>query len=592
MITQPNINRLKESHDLYARVNSWLDEKGLHSLSFGQIKYHFNNSVDSIPICECGKVCSFISSNIGYTKTCSRSCGKKTDAYKAKVKKTCLEKYGVENPAQSDVVKDKMKSTVVERYGVEHASQNSIVKEKIRNKSKANWKKVSVRMKQASYEKYGVDHFLKAQDIIDKRKSTLIEKYGVDNISKSPLFKELKKKKSIEANTFGKMVESYKKSHGFDNPMQNPKVSEKSTKKRIVTLELKTLSNHKNIKFVSDDTFTVMCNECDNEHDYIISKSLFFLRKRFNKILCVDKNPINNKISSFHVEVLDYIKSVYAGAINVNIRDIIKPYELDIFIPELNIAIECNGLYWHSELYRNNQYHLDKTNKCISNNIQLFHIWEDDWVYKRGIVESMLSNAIGKTTRKIYARKCAVKTVNNKEYRVFLDENHLQGYVNAKLVYGLYYDNDLVSVMSFGHERRALGKRKQDNVYELLRFASKLNTSVVGAASKLFKYFTNNNNFSNIITYANKDWSSGNVYRHLGFSNVGETGVGYHYIVNNIREHRYKYRKSILLDKGFGVASETEHQIMYNKGYYRIYNAGNSIWEFKNSSFIPVIDKN
>lgn len=176
----------------------------------------------------------------------------------------------------------------------------------------------------------------------------------------------------------------------------------------------------------------------------------------------------------------------------------------------------------------------------------MIHIWEDDWLYKNDIIKSILLNVIGKS-RRIYARKCEVREVSSKESSLFLKTNHLQGKVNSSIKLGLYHEGELVSLMTFGSLRRSLGHKSNNGYYELLRFCNKLNTTVVGGASRLFKRFLEQYNPISVISYANRDWSNGNLYKQLGFKFDGYTKPGYHWIVNGLRENRYKYRKDILV---------------------------------------------
>jgi len=157
--------------------------------------------------------------------------------------------------------------------------------------------------------------------------------------------------------------------------------------------------------------------------------------------LCVICNPIGNKYSGMENELFNFIQENYDGNIIRNSR--IENKELDIYLPEINLAFEFNGLYWHSEIYKDKNYHKDKTELCNKNNIRLYHIWEDDWLYKKDIVKSMILNKLGKSKNKIFARKCVIKVIDdNKKIKDFLDNNHIQGFVGSSVKKGLYYKNE------------------------------------------------------------------------------------------------------------------------------------------------------
>ena len=170
--------------------------------------------------------------------------------------------------------------------------------------------------------------------------------------------------------------------------------------------------------------------------------------------ICIICNKINSS-SDAQEQLYNYIKTIYNGIILKNNRSIING-ELDIYLPELQIAIEFNGIYWHSDIYKDKNYHINKTNECINLNIKLIHIWEDEWLQKKEIILSRIKNLIG-ISNKIYARKCIIKEIDNKEYKLFIEENHLQGFVGAKIKLGLFHNNEIVSVMSFGNLRKNMG---------------------------------------------------------------------------------------------------------------------------------------
>jgi len=248
--------------------------------------------------------------------------------------------------------------------------------------------------------------------------------------------------------------------------------------------------------------------------------------------------------------------------------------EIDIIIPSKKLAIEFNGLRWHSELFKDKNYHLNKTKECKEKGYQLIHIFEDEWTNKKEIVKSRLLNLIGATTEKVYARKCEIKEVPTKVKSKFLDENHLQGKVGSQINLGLYYKDTLVSIMTFGKLRKNLGQNHKEGSWELLRFCNKLDTTVIGGASKLLKHFKISHSYEEIVSYADLRWSNGNLYDKLGFEKLHESVPNYFYTMGNVREARFKYRKDILVAEGFDK-NKTEKQIMQERGYMRIYDCGN-----------------
>ena len=289
-------------------------------------------------------------------------------------------------------------------------------------------------------------------------------------------------------------------------------------------------------------------------------------------------------ISNGETEIYDFCCSTL-GKDNVKqrVRNILSENkELDIYIPSKNIAIEYNGLIWHSEKFnRDENYHLIKTNECKNKGIRLIHIFEDEWLEHSDIIKSMLKNILEYTENRIFARKCIVKDVSTKEAMQFLDKNHIQGRCKAKYHYGLFYNNELVSLMTFGHTRQQRKYNKDyNNTYELLRFCNKLNTNVIGGASKLLKHFIDNIKPNEIITYADKRWSVGNLYETLGFIHTHDSKPNYFYTFGQKRENRFKYRKGQLVKQGFDP-NKSEHEIMLERGIYRIYDCGTMVYKWK-----------
>jgi len=260
--------------------------------------------------------------------------------------------------------------------------------------------------------------------------------------------------------------------------------------------------------------------------------------------------------------------------------EIIHPYILDMYSEEYKFAIEYDELLYNSEgttvPNKDNmkKYHLNKTELCEEKNIQLFHIFENEWNNKKDIWKSVINSKLHKTNR-VYARKCVVKEVDSKLNKEFLDKNHLQGSINAPIRLGLYYNDELLQLMTFGKSRY-----NKSIEYELIRMCSKLNTTVIGGASKLLKYFERNYKPESIISYANRRWSEGNVYEKLGFEWSHNALPNYFYFKNNdILYSRNVFQKHKLKNKLDTFDSElTEKQNMFNNDYRRIFDSGNKVY--------------
>lgn len=297
-------------------------------------------------------------------------------------------------------------------------------------------------------------------------------------------------------------------------------------------------------------------------------------------------NHCNNKECRMHfrknskqqLEIYNFLLDILNTNLILNHK--VGNKEINIYIPDKNIGIEFNGLYWHStHIRKDSKYHFNKLMLCQNSGIQLINIWEDDWDNKQEIVKSIILNKLGKSSDKIYARKCLIKEISSKENIEFFNKNHLQGGIAASTKIGLFYEDKLVSCMTFGKKRSILGQKSADNEYELLRFANLINTNVIGGASKLLSYFLKNYNPSYIVSYANCDISDGNLYKILGFNKVGHTGLNYWWANNKNRYHRSNFMKHKLIKQGFSN-DKTEEEIMVSRGYFKIYGTGNLKYEW------------
>jgi hypothetical protein len=400
---------------------------------------------------------------------------------------------------------------------------------------------------------------------IEKLKKNFSEKYGEENPFKSDNFKEKSKLTNIKkwGTPHFRQSDKWKKEHG---------IIEKEKRKETIFNDF--LIKNPNVVGQDEDNFIVFC---EIHGEVKIDKGIFSNRKIAKTELCSKCCPVSSNISGKEILLLKLIKSVYDGEVVTSYK--VERKEIDIYLPELKIGFEFNGLRWHSELYREKTYHIDKTNLCNKNGIRLIHIFEDDFDYKLEIVKSIIFNIIGKSN-KIYARKTQVKVITDKEtVNAFLNENHLQGFVNSNINYGLYYENELVSMMTFMKKRKIFNGGNKEGHYELVRFCNKLNYSVIGGASKLLNKFITDYSPKNILSYCDISWANGNLYKKLGFNYVGLTKPNYYYIINGKRQSRIKYQKHKLVKNGFN-ANLTETQIMESRGYSRIFNCGNEIYEY------------
>lgn len=253
-------------------------------------------------------------------------------------------------------------------------------------------------------------------------------------------------------------------------------------------------------------------------------------------------------------------------------RVVLGGMELDLLHD--NLAIEIDGIHWHSDKYKPDRYHLYKTNLCAAKGIQLLHFWDVEVENQFDIVQSMIASKLGKTKR-IYARKCIIQELDLNTANEFERKNHLQGAAISSVRYGLFHDNELMAVMTFSKSRF----NKNYN-WELIRFCNKVGYTVVGGADKLFKHFIKNHDGS-VISYANKRFSSGNLYVKLGFQLLNSSAPNYWYVKDGAivfsRNQCQKHKLPLLLGDNFDN-SLSERENMLKAGYHRLYDCGNYVF--------------
>lgn len=391
-----------------------------------------------------------------------------------------------------------------------------------------------------------------------------------------------------------KIKETNLRRYGVENPMQDKKIAAKSTAnlmkhnlternlkrgynvlvnktKNISTLELLT-DFDSYIGITNGTVYDFKCKKCGKDFKYKWNNSKDLRRA------CPHCHPYYR--SRGEEEVATFVKGLCPDAI-FNDRILLKDYpnpELDIYIPSHNLAIEFNGLYWHSEDQgKDKRYHLDKTIACEEKGVQLIQIFEDEWRDKQQIVKNRLKHLLNATSYKIYARTCDIRNVDFHTATKFLNKYHLQGATNGTVNLGLYNKNRLVALMTFCKSRF-----NKNYDWELLRYCTTGNFSIIGGASKLFKYFISNFSGS-IISYADRRWSNGKLYNNLGFEQLISSAPAYYYVKDNVRYNRIKFQKHKLSSilENFN-SSFSEYQNMIINGYERVWDCGNLVYGFNN----------
>lgn len=508
--------------------------------------------------CEYGNYRKFNTFDLGYRAGCvlGNRCQCVNKKRKSKQTATIVKKYGVSSVSAIPGVVEKRKQTTLKNWGVEFPAQSKTIRQQqlksFMNRTEEEKIAGIEKAKSTNLQKYGVDHHMKTEQQKQKVITTNLSRYGVAR----PL---------QNFDIADKVRETWKnKSQGeIKNHRIKIKESKSSDELNKITNSFNTLFDREEFKNLINSSSTR--KKVANELGIAVSTLYLYinhhtLKEELNK---------NSNSSAFEIEVGEFIESL-GFEIKRNDRNIISPKELDIVVPEKNIAVECCGLYWHSESKnKHKNYHYDKYKACQQQGVFLITIFEDEWNYKKEIVKQRLQHKFNKTENSIPARKCQVKEITSEAANNFVEQYHIQGSIKSKINLAIIHEDTIVAVMTLGKARYS-----KQYEYELLRFCS--SKHVVGAAGKLFSYFKKKYNPSSVISYSDNRWSNGLVYSHLGFVKQKET-VGYYYTDYFVKYNRNHFQKHKLVAEGHDL-SLSEWEIAQSLGYDRIWDCGQSLW--------------
>lgn len=325
---------------------------------------------------------------------------------------------------------------------------------------------------------------------------------------------------------------------------------------------------------VYDYSKVVFTNSC-NKVDIICKKHGVFEQNIYSHLNGCGCPKCMNTISNGETEIEEYCKKLI-GKENVITKEhcILEGRELDIYIPSKKIAIEYDGLIWHSEKFgKDANYHLKKTEECKKKNIRLIHIFEDEYLTKRELVLAKLKHILGcdNNSRVIGGRKCILKEITFPEANEFLNKFHLQGGVPSSVYLGGFFDGELIAVMTF--------KKIKGNEWELTRFATNINYRIPGIANRLFSFFKKKTKPSYVKSFLDRRWNlEGNtLYEKMGFKLDKIEKPDYAYVKGGkygMRIHKFSFRKQILHKKYNLPLTMTEKEMTHYLGFYRIWNCG------------------
>lgn len=408
---------------------------------------------------------------------------------------------------------------------------------------KKDFSLIKENMEKTSIEKYGIPDGSVRPEAIQKRKETCLAKYGKTTNLGTPETELKSKKTSLERYGVERACCSKESRQKFQKTMQ---------KRYGVNNYLETnLSDEAKIYLSNKDKMEEMLSL------YKEKPSIPQIAERLHCAVSTIQQHIQkwnlgnyiNKIyqrSSSEQELVNFIKSLKV-TIELNKRDLLpSKKEIDIYLPKYKIGIEFNGDYWHSNLMQEKQYHFNKSIEAEKVGIHLIHIYEYEWKNEdtNRKIKQMLKIALGKVDKKIYARKCKIKLITNKEASQLNNEVHLQGHRDAQITYGLFYKDSLVQLMSFS-KTKYNKNLKTDNSWEIIRGCPGSNNIVVGGVSKLFHRFVSDYHPEVVFSYCDYNKFNGKSYEKIGMKMVGFTGPDKTLFIQGkaIKRNPKKYRE-------------------------------------------------
>lgn len=540
MLTIDEIKTIIEK-DLTQKNNRFNTKKALSSKynDFRQSLYFYTQFLDDIeplinrvvcvvedrketPKCKtCGIKTNYNKQIRSFSNYCSSNCAQKDKNVREKIIKTNMTKYGSTYPCGNEEINEKKRKTCREKYNSDFPFQNEQIQKKARL---------------STLEKYGVVSSALHPDICEKQKQTRMKNFGSEFPFQSKIIQD--KVSETHQNKFGAI--RYSKgliSHVVDKLENKQWLYDQHFVKQKSLLQISK----------ENDTTDLTVGRYLHKHGY-------------------DTQHFSH--STGEKQVLDFVKSLLPNTeIHSNTRKTIPPYELDIYIPSYNLAIEYCGLYWHSDKFKENYYHRNKLRLCQQKGIRLLTIFEDEWINKQLIVQSKIRNLLHQDNQqRVYARNTSIVKLNSTQRKTFLEQFHIQGNGPGSITYGLIDKKEqLVAVMTF--------IKRKPGIYDLNRYAT--SQPVIGGFSKLLKHFTNNYQWKEIISFADLRWSDGNLYEKCGFELDKKLPPDYYWCKYGERYHKFQFRHKFLPDKlEYYDPKLSENQNCKNNGFYKIFNCG------------------
>ena len=511
-------------------------------------------------------------------KYCSRKCMAESTEWKELSQKTSLERYGVDNPMKAETVKEKARQTSLERYGVPNPAMSEEIIKKIDD---------------TFYSRYGVRRATQVDEFKEKQFNTNLERYSSVNPLCHPAVREKRDNTMLGqyGTTHALQVDEFKEKakntmlsrYGVTNPMHSPYLKNKSICARLgieysdtpkkTYLESLGIGYTKSTILVGPTKYGMVSKECIKAQlDGTVNREMLISEfGDYHRVMKKLGIEATGNITTPHQILIDWLNELKIE-FTVNDRQTIKPKELDIYIPSYKLAIEVNGLYWHSAVTTDTR-HIDKFNQCRLLGIKLLQFTDKDIINRLELVKSMILSKLGKLPNKIMARKCSIVDIGSNDAQRLLEQWHYQGRTtNAAKFLGLNYNNRIVAIIGYtikGTECR------------IERFACELMTNVVGGYSKLEKFVINSYDISTIVTFSLGLISDGSVYAKNGYTTLGYATTPEWYVTDykNLynRQRFMKHKLPILFGDNFDP-NKTERENILLNGFRLYFGAGITKW--------------
>lgn len=407
------------------------------------------------------------------------------------------------------------------------------------------------RREQTMASRYPYEHPAQTSEVRDRRKATMLARYGVDNPTKS--------KEIVDRRTQNNLAR-----HGVSNPSQLPESVERKKRTCVERYGTEWAFQNEGVKGKTKATLLDRYGVENPSHMSTFVAKMFRSKERNGTL----------RESRGEREMLEFVRTLqpdFEKGVLIDRNE--RSWEFDMISQTKKIAIEFNGVFWHSEAnprWRRGRHHL-KSRIAESHGFSLIHIWETEWVQNRPLVESYLSARLGVFSERIPARRCEVCSVNPVVARVFLTENHLRGSATGTHL-GLYLGDRLVALAT-------LSKHPRDSSVPILsRFCSLRGVQVVGGLGRLSRHLANLAG-SDLLSWQDVRLGTTNAYTSSGWAIEERTPPDYLYWdskKNVLVSKQSRKKQNVNTPEGM-----TEHQHALADGLFRIYDCGKIRLRFK-----------